>query len=888
CPLGRIIGDVSGDGLVGAYDSSLVQMMLGGSLGLPSDICCVDVSQNGVVDSNDSVLIQRITVGLDVSPGVCGGSGGENTSVCPEAEDGTTKMGCVNSSQWVEHSLDSQQFSCPEGKRCVFCREEYRRNSSEHIQFQCQLQITPGQRLLSNYDLLSELDIDGKAIFVSADKLFIAGYNVTIYEKSGVKINSFSAYVSQDAIKSVLSENFFYDGTLIYLPDYMNDNVKRYDSQGNFEKYLGEGVHWNKPKGVIKVGNNIFVTNTNSKQIVKLTQTGQLVTSWTTQSNGNSYYPFGISTDGQSIIVAGYNSELSVIQKYNQDGNLLKEWIMENWSWPRHVQAINGKIYVSAIPGLIEIDSQDNIKKLIDFVNEPGRLQYSFRSNPFSIDSNGNLYIIVFKSPKNKLLIFKPTQNNSDSSRTVVNQTSNCTYSTEGVHSINQWVQGTVSFYNHSSSRIMTYTDTCINNTAVLEGYCLTNHQRSLNFSAINCPRGCVGGLCEIPCDLYTEGTPYLGCVRSYVSVEPGSSHVTPINIPNTFIDGNRYCENRYYACRMCEDGYRTFNGVCTYFLPCPSEEAGTVNFGCNYGSPRTLELVYNNNSYYCEYPKTCRFCKDGYVLADQQYFPSTEYRACMPQSEYDKPQCPEMTENSIYYGCAISTTYWGVASKRGIAPFVHVDSSYRCTQVLQGLDRMKYCYIVNPGVKVIDNLPITNWCPPAVQNTQNLGCRNSADFMGKGITYAVRQDMLECSYKNPPCQGCTACYTCDSGFVNINGVCTKSHCTNNIKDGDETDVDCGGSCSAMSKCQPGRTCKTSNDCAHKCNGDNCMSQWCDNGKCSGFCGDGVKEGTEPCDTNDFGSTSRYCKDHYTYTDYPNNQVSCSIHCQINPSACFR
>ncbi|MBU1603684.1 MAG: hypothetical protein KJ583_00075, partial [Nanoarchaeota archaeon] len=80
CPLGRIIGDVSGDGLVGAYDSSLVQMMLGGSLGLPSDICCVDVSQNGVVDSNDSVLIQRITVGLDVSPGVCGGSGGATCS----------------------------------------------------------------------------------------------------------------------------------------------------------------------------------------------------------------------------------------------------------------------------------------------------------------------------------------------------------------------------------------------------------------------------------------------------------------------------------------------------------------------------------------------------------------------------------------------------------------------------------------------------------------------------------------------------------------------------------------------------------------------------------------------------------------------------------------
>ncbi len=46
---------------------------------------------------------------------------------------------------------------------------------------------------------------------------------------------------------------------------------------------------------------------------------------------------------------------------------------------------------------------------------------------------------------------------------------------------------------------------------------------------------------------------------------------------------------------------------------------------------------------------------------------------------------------------------------------------------------------------------------------------------------------------------------TCDG-----NGVCTQAHCSDGMKDGDESDVDCGGSCSA---CAVGKACGMTSDC---------------------------------------------------------------------------
>ncbi len=76
-------------------------------------------------------------------------------------------------------------------------------------------------------------------------------------------------------------------------------------------------------------------------------------------------------------------------------------------------------------------------------------------------------------------------------------------------------------------------------------------------------------------------------------------------------------------------------------------------------------------------------------------------------------------------------------------------------------------------------------------------------------------------------------------------------NCNNNIQDGDETDVDCGGSCDA---CLIGKTCFSDYDCySRNCMNTICTESSCDNGK-----EDGTEEGVDcggncelACETDD-------------------------------------
>ncbi len=90
------------------------------------------------------------------------------------------------------------------------------------------------------------------------------------------------------------------------------------------------------------------------------------------------------------------------------------------------------------------------------------------------------------------------------------------------------------------------------------------------------------------------------------------------------------------------------------------------------------------------------------------------------------------------------------------------------------------------------------------------------------------------CSTK---CQAMAKCATssdCLSGLVCSSGVCAAPSCTDGIKDGDESDTDCGGSCM---KCAPNAACNIAGDCTSA----NCVS-----GQCAApSCTDGVKNGTE-------------------------------------------
>jgi hypothetical protein len=89
-------------------------------------------------------------------------------------------------------------------------------------------------------------------------------------------------------------------------------------------------------------------------------------------------------------------------------------------------------------------------------------------------------------------------------------------------------------------------------------------------------------------------------------------------------------------------------------------------------------------------------------------------------------------------------------------------------------------------------------------------------------------------------CGACNQDQTCRE-----DGVCVFSSCGNGLKDGDETDVDCGGG--DCGKCADHRYCKNNNDCQNNsCIGEvpaaECVT-WKNN------CGQGDEEASEPNDT---------------------------------------
>ena len=95
--------------------------------------------------------------------------------------------------------------------------------------------------------------------------------------------------------------------------------------------------------------------------------------------------------------------------------------------------------------------------------------------------------------------------------------------------------------------------------------------------------------------------------------------------------------------------------------------------------------------------------------------------------------------------------------------------------------------------------------------------------------------------------KNCGSCgNTCPSGMC-VSGVCASVSCTDGIKNGSESDIDCGGGCG---KCADGKSCGAGADCSSGVCGTNKL--------CAvASCTDGVKNGNET--DIDCGSTCPAC-----------------------------
>ena len=91
------------------------------------------------------------------------------------------------------------------------------------------------------------------------------------------------------------------------------------------------------------------------------------------------------------------------------------------------------------------------------------------------------------------------------------------------------------------------------------------------------------------------------------------------------------------------------------------------------------------------------------------------------------------------------------------------------------------------------------------------------------------------CSAGSCVASSCSTSADCSAGDVCVGGTCHAPTCSDNIKDGQETDVDCGGNTCGV--CVVGHACLTGTDCTTGI----CSGGFCQQPSCS----DGIKNGTE-------------------------------------------
>ncbi|MAH07074.1 hypothetical protein CMI38_02380 [Candidatus Pacearchaeota archaeon] len=71
CESNRMIGDFDDDGLITRRDANLTLMVAIELLSYPKELCCIDLTNNGLIQSSDATKIFRIVSGIDESPGIC-------------------------------------------------------------------------------------------------------------------------------------------------------------------------------------------------------------------------------------------------------------------------------------------------------------------------------------------------------------------------------------------------------------------------------------------------------------------------------------------------------------------------------------------------------------------------------------------------------------------------------------------------------------------------------------------------------------------------------------------------------------------------------------------------------------------------------------------------
>ncbi|MDO3626980.1 T9SS type A sorting domain-containing protein [Mucilaginibacter sp. BT774] len=183
----------------------------------------------------------------------------------------------------------------------------------------------------------------------------------------------------------------------VYIPNYSNNTVKKYNSAGTLVT-AAFGSGYNRPETVVAdASGNIYVLNTGGNNISKFNSSGTAL--GTFASGFNSPYGMAIDSSG-NIYVADYGN--NAVKKYNSGGTL-QLTITTSISGPSNVATdASGNVFVLNLTA-----------RTVTKYNSSGTFQSTFKTGlsnssfGFWVDGANNVY--VGDSGNNKVTIYGPT-----------------------------------------------------------------------------------------------------------------------------------------------------------------------------------------------------------------------------------------------------------------------------------------------------------------------------------------------------------------------------------------------------------------------------------------------------------------------------------------------
>lgn len=178
--------------------------------------------------------------------------------------------------------------------------------------------------------------------------------------------------------------------------------------------------HFGRPADIAWLPDGTFFVadGYQNRRIVKFDKNGNYVTAW--GNEGKDPGQFGgtvhcVAVDARSRRVYACDSANQRIQVFDDNGKFLAQWAVPNAS--RILITQDQSVWVTTTGAAGRIQKHDTEGKLLTYWGTPGKLPGGFNNaHDFTVDSDGNLYIVQAQNHRIEKYVPKP---NADRSRLV-------------------------------------------------------------------------------------------------------------------------------------------------------------------------------------------------------------------------------------------------------------------------------------------------------------------------------------------------------------------------------------------------------------------------------------------------------------------------------------